>query len=95
MLTVKLLRLALLFLAPFILYGGWLMIARRRAKSHPPGWNDAPLMWLSTAGLVLVIGGLIWTAVLSGEDRDGTYVPARVINGELIPGEIVPADPAP
>jgi hypothetical protein len=45
--------------------------------------------------LVLVIGGLIWTAVLSGEDRDGTYVPARVINGELIPGEIVPADPAP
>ena len=55
MLTLKLLRLALLFLAPFILYGGWLAIARRRAKGHPPGWNDAPLMWLSTAGLVLVI----------------------------------------
>jgi len=95
MLTIKLFRLALLFLAPFILYGGWLMIARRRAKGHPPGWNDAPLVWLSTAGLVLVIAGLFWTAVQSGEDRDGTYVPARVIDGELVPGEIVPADPAP
>jgi hypothetical protein len=95
MLTLKLLRLGLLFIAPFVVYGGWLAIARRRAKDHPPGWDDAPLIWLSTSGLALVIGGLIWTAVLSGEDRDGTYVPARFIDGELVPGEIVSTDPAP
>ena len=31
---VKLLRYALLFLLPFIIYGIWLTIARRRARGH-------------------------------------------------------------
>ena len=92
--VLKILRLALLFLAPFILYGGWLYIARRRAKSHGPNWQDAPLMWLTISGLVLMIGGLVTMAVISGEDPDGAYVPARVIDGEIVPGEIAP-DAAP
>ena len=92
--TLKLLRLALLFLAPFILYGGWIAIARRQAKAHGPGWNDAPLVGLTMAGLVLVIAGLVVTALMTGEEAGGTYVPARVIDGVLVPGEVVPA-PAP
>ena len=89
----QILRLALLFLAPFILYGGWLFIARRRAKSHGPNWQDVPLMWLTISGLALMIGGLVTMAVISG-DEPGTYVPARVIDGQVVPGQVI-SDPAP
>ena len=93
--ALKILRLVLLFLAPFLAYAIWLAVARRRARAHAgdPSWTDAPLLWLTAAGLVLVIASFVATALLSGEEAGGTYIPPRVIDGELVPAEVRPAAP--
>ena len=87
---VKLLRYALLFLLPFIVYGIWLGIARRRARGHEnePNWRDAPFLWLSAAGLVLILFSLFALGFFQGVEKGGTYVPSRLINGELVPGGV-------
>lgn len=85
------LRYVLLFLLPFLAYGGWLLIARRRARGHEndPGWRDAPLLWLTSVGLVLVLAGFIAAAVFDGDDNDCQYVPSRIVDGQIVPGEVV------
>ncbi len=88
--TLNVLRIALLFLAPFLLYAGWMALARRFAKTKGPNWNDAPMTWLTVAGLVLVIAGFVATGLMTGEDATGTYVPPRVVDGVLVPGHVVP-----
>lgn len=87
---VKLLRYALLFLLPFIVYGIWIAIARRRARGHEnePNWSDAPFLWLSVTGLVLVLASLFTLGLFQGVEKGGTYVPPRVIDGEVVPGEV-------
>ena len=87
---VKLLRYGLLFLLPFIVYGIWLAIARRRARGHEnePNWTDAPFLWLSTAGLVLVLASLFVLGLYQGVEKGGTYVPPQAIDGVLVPGEV-------
>lgn len=89
---VNLLRYALLFLLPFIIYGIWLAIARHRARGHEnePNWKDAPFLWLSATGLVLILFGLFALGLFQGIDKGGTYVPSRLINGELVPGGVRP-----
>jgi heme A synthase len=87
---LKLLRITLLFLAPFLLYAVWIILARRFAKTKGPNWNDAPMTWLTVAGLVLVIAGFVATGLMTGEDATGTYVPPRVIDGVVLPGHVVP-----
>ena len=93
--ALKILRIALLFLAPFVAYALWLAVARRRARAHAgdASWSDAPLLWLTAAGLVLVIAGFVFTALISGEEAGGTYIPPRIIDGELVPAEVRPPPP--
>lgn len=85
------LRYALLFLLPFLLYGAWLMVARRRARGHEndPRWRDAPLIWLTSAGLVLVLAGYVVAAFVDGADSDCAYVPPRIVDGRIAPSEVV------
>ncbi len=86
----QVLRYGLLFLLPFIVYGLWLVIARRRARGHEnePGWRDAPLVWLTAAGLGLVLVGFAFAAIYDGGDADCTYVPSRMVDGQLVPAEL-------
>ena len=83
-----LLRYALLFLLPFVLYGAWVAVARRRAQSHPPGWQDWPLLSLTGAGVALMLVGMFTAAFLQGEERGGVYDPARIEAGQIVPGEV-------
>ncbi|MBM3507187.1 MAG: hypothetical protein FJX64_05600 [Alphaproteobacteria bacterium] len=86
----KLLRYAILFLLPFAVYAGWLAVARRRLRGHEnePGWRDAPLVWLTAAGLGLVLLGFIVAAIFDGFDADCTYIPSRMVDGQLVPAEL-------
>ncbi len=65
-------------LLPFIVYGVWLVLARRKAQSAstagtaPPGWRDAPWTWLLIAGLGLMIAGLVALALTGGTTFDGS-----------------------
>jgi len=82
----------LLFLLPFVLYGLWLAWARRRAATggDPRTWRNAPFGLLVVAGLVLVLLSFIAWRFVEPDNAGGTYEPARVEDGRLVPGRIRP-----
>ena len=60
---------------PFIVYGIWLALARRKAQSAStaaPTWRDAPWTWLLIAGIGLMIAGLVALALTGGVTFDGS-----------------------
>ncbi len=93
---VRVVRYALLFLLPFIAYGIWLLLARRRLRGHEnePGWRDAPLVWLTASGLALVIGGFVVAGFYDGSDAGCRYVPSQLVDGRVVPADMVCDPPA-
>jgi len=80
----------LLFFLPFILYFGWAKFVRRRMEISGGTWDDAPMAWLVSAGAVLVIIGLVATAVTtgSGSDPGKKYYPPRYEDGKVVPSQV-------
>ena len=79
----------LLFLLPFALYGIYWRLSGR-GKAEEAGRRH-PWATLFAIGLVLVIASFFLWAYEDGETRDGTYVPAHVEDGRLVPGRVEPA----
>lgn len=82
-------------LAPFVVYFGWAWIAAKRAAAagkEAPDWREGPWFWLAVVGIVLVIAGLIWTALVGGQ-APGVYHPPVYKDGKVVPGYVTPADP--
>jgi ABC-type molybdate transport system permease subunit len=81
------LRLALieiaLFLAPFAIYAAWLWFTRGSAARS--NWTAGPVYVLALAGLILTVIGFVLLASF-GEAERGTYRPAEVRDGVLVPG---------
>jgi hypothetical protein len=81
---------------PTLLFLAYAWYMRRRAimngHAEPPPWTQGPWGWLIILGAALSALSLIALA-LFGDDpaRRGAYVPAKVIDGELVPGHIDPA----
>ena len=78
---------------PFFLYGLYAWRAKRQARragtdANEAVWNNAPWVRLASAGILLFIIALVMTALLGGESTEGTYVPPRVIDGKIAPGEV-------
>ncbi len=76
------------FLLPFIAFGIYVLIARWRDARGGPRWENAPWVWLVSAGLVLVILSLVGLALVGDGNIDGTYIPGRFEDGRIVPGEI-------
>ena len=76
-----------LFIAPFVIYAMYLFATERdaREKEH---WRLNILSGLAVAGCLLVIASLIAFAHFGGAPPGGTYVPAHIENGKLVPGQI-------
>ncbi|MSP42253.1 MAG: hypothetical protein EXR08_02615 [Alphaproteobacteria bacterium] len=87
MLRVVLLNIVLFFL-PFILYALYFYTRARRRNDVTIAWNEIPFARLLQAGVGLIIIGMLITAYVGGEDAGGTYVPARMEKGRLVPGEV-------
>ncbi len=73
-----LLHYVLPILLPFIVYGVWRALARRKAQSAStagaaaPTWRDGPWTWLLITGLVLACVGLVVLALTGGTTFDGS-----------------------
>jgi hypothetical protein len=76
-----------LFIAPFALYAIYLVATQRdaREKEH---WRLQVLTMLACGGRALVFACLILFAHFGGAPPGGTYTPAHMENGKLVPGEI-------
>lgn len=84
-------RLILMYLIafslPFAAYFLWLRWERWRAEL-PPGKRPLPWVPLATVGFFLVILVTLGEAFLGGDPAGGTYVPAHMEDGRLVPGRI-------
>ncbi|MBO42587.1 MAG: hypothetical protein CMM28_02575 [Rhodospirillaceae bacterium] len=80
-------------LLPTLLYLFWLWLARRHAAQRgnnapgPDSFRDAPWLWLSIAGLALVIVSLLATPIVLRESGNpGTYIAPQYKDGKILPG---------
>ncbi len=74
-----------MFLLPFIVYGVYLYFQNLDPLKQK-AWEGSPIYWLAVGGLVLTIGSFFAIAIFFGADPGGTYVPAHMEDGELVPG---------
>ena len=57
-------------------------------------WRDAPWPWLAIAGVVLLAVILLLGMFVHGSPPAGQYVPPRVEDGHIVPGELRENSPA-
>jgi membrane protease YdiL (CAAX protease family) len=76
-----------LFIVPFALYAGWLSYLKRRHE-RDPNWREAPWTRLTIVGLVLVALSFVVLRIVEGDNGPATYVPARLEDGRIVPGEL-------
>jgi Family of unknown function (DUF6111) len=88
------LTIVLPFLLPTILYVLWLVAMRRIELAGAASWRALPWPWLVAAGLMLMAALLYFVSIHVGGSAQGTYVPPQYIDGRIVPGHVVPADPA-
>jgi len=80
----------LIFLLPLAAYVIYLTIMRRRALSRgtpQPRWEDGPWFWLAVGGLVISLAAFAALGFTGGYAPDTDYVPSRIENGKVIPGQ--------
>lgn len=87
----KLLTVVLPIALPFIVYLGYVMLAKWRARTHG-GDPEIPWPWaaLTLAGVVLMVATLMGVRFLGEQGGPGTRVqPERYIDGQIRDSEIV------
>lgn len=73
---------------PFVVYGVWMYVVRRKKDASGGVWDDAPWTWLMAGGFALMIASLLAVGLLAGEDPGGTYVPPHMVDGHIVPGQV-------
>ena len=80
------LQAVLPFLAPFLAFAAYrLLVTRGRGLL-----DHTPWFVLTVVGLVLACASLASLAFLGGDAPGGTYVPPRIEDGRIVPGEVKP-----
>jgi hypothetical protein len=83
-----LLTVVLPLLLPTLVYLLWMAAAQRAPRDAAAQWRALP--WLVGIGLVLVAGMLYFIGTRVGGEPQGVYVPPRYVDGEIVPGHVVP-----
>ncbi|PCJ95162.1 MAG: hypothetical protein COA52_03970 [Hyphomicrobiales bacterium] len=81
---------AVLFMIPFVLYGAFIYFSLGRAAVRESLTTKA-LGYLSVTGAALTVIIIVVLTNYSGYDADGTYTPAHLEDGKIVPGRIEPA----
>ncbi|MHA1517778.1 MAG: DUF6111 family protein [Alphaproteobacteria bacterium] len=76
----------LLFALPFLLYAAYVIWVK--GASPQTVWQGAPFLWLFAAAVGLMIVAMLMLVQFSGGDREGTYHPPILEDGEIKPGRI-------
>ncbi len=75
----KFLTIVLPLALPFIVYGVYLLLARRKARlkqeGRLPSWQDAPWSWIIVCSVLLVAVALGAARELSGVKRTEPFLP--------------------
>jgi Family of unknown function (DUF6111) len=79
----------LLFLAPTLIYVAFVFLRRRSNGNEAPVLNDAPLLWLFAAGVVMMISTLVIFGTTSGWKPGQAYQPPVYKDGKIQPGRAV------
>lgn len=74
----------LLFVLPFCLFAGYLVV-RRRNPFDVEHWSGH-LFWLSVVGLVFGIASFVYAGLVAPR-HSGAFVPPHVEDGRLVPGQ--------
>ena len=97
-------RVFLLILLPIMIptlaYMGWVFMQRRKAKAagvpeDAPTIQEAPwglLITLSAA--MLIVGIVIFLFIDNRSDLGSVYIPPKIEDGRIVPGQYVPAGEA-
>jgi hypothetical protein len=78
---------AVFFVLPFAIYAAWLAIARGGAGG-PADWTGRRILALSAGGLVLMAVAMVAFGAFRGAPPGGTYKPATIEDGRIVPGHI-------
>lgn len=84
----KILKYAIIFGLPFLLFFIWAWIARRRAAAGKVPVPQTPWISLSIVGLVLTIAALFYTGLDKSGEKSGTYIPPRLVDGVIEPARV-------
>ena len=85
------LTILLPLLAPTFFY---IWLKSRNGDGVRKAMSEAPWAWLAGAGGALVAVLLVALTLTSGGPTDSVYRPARVVDGAVVPGAVVPRDDA-
>jgi hypothetical protein len=78
----------LLFLLPTLIYVAYVYV-KQRGQGGPAAYlEEAPLLWLFSAGAVLVVFTLVAFGSVSGGKPGQTYEPPVFRDGKIEPGRI-------
>lgn len=81
---------ALFFLLPFAAYALWLLLTRRTVR-NAEDWQIKTITWLALAGAALMVTVILIFIHYDSSPPGGTYVPAHIENGQIVPGYFEPA----
>ena len=77
----------LLVLFPALLYFSYVYL-RRRGGQGTEIVGDAPIFWLLSAGVALMLASLVFFGHWEGGAPGKRYVPPRIQDGVVVPGHV-------
>jgi len=80
---------AVFFLLPFAAYAAWLVFTRG-SLSNVEDWQARTIAYLALGGAVLLIAALVTFTSYGIIPPGGTYMPAHLENGRIVPGHVEP-----
>ena len=94
-------RIVITYLIPLVLpviaWYAWQHLSRSRARNpeQATDWAAAPWDRLGIAGVILLAATLGWFAAFTGAKPGSVYQPARLVDGEIVPGRQIAQPPSP
>jgi hypothetical protein len=77
--------------APFLIYLGWIWLARRKASSGVliVDWRETPWPWMLLIGICWAVAGLFYLHLSQGYPAGTKLEPPALVDGVVVPSHPV------